>query len=583
MQLIVLGMHRSGTSVLARLLNLMGAYFGPEGISTGANKENPKGFWERRDVRDLNDAVLHGVGCDWNRVLGFHAPDLPGAIVSDFDKQAAKVLLDMDAHRPWLLKEPRLCLLLPLWRRLLEAPVSIHIHRNPVEVASSLNKRNGIPMRAGLALWEKYVLSAWEASTDLPRVLVSHRQLITEPVETVACLRDQLVEAGVQGLRLPARREVEAFISADLYRERESRGDLLEYAQAPQMQIYHRLASGMSPVAGTYGGLSEEDRKALADYESSLPAIKPAPGKATIAQEQALRGQLALKEQETRLVREANKQLAADIKRRDEQAAALADKQQAYRITALQREVYELQRLAERHKNERFGETAQLTRRLIAEEQAAASLGVEKEELSARLDRMGVEKTALSARLDSLVAVHQAAAAASTRKISELQAQLAQLKEKAAARDSEVERLQALVSGKQARIGELERRIAGLTGSLAWRISAPLRFVPRPIDSRHRKAASLPLDDAALIRESAWFDAAWYLARNPDVADGLLDPAQHYLDHGAAEGRNPGPNFDTRRYLAAYPDVAASGLNPLLHYLRHGQSEGRAAKADGEH
>ena len=56
MQLIVLGMHRSGTSVLARLLNLMGAYFGPEGSSTGANEENHKGFWERRDVRNLNDS-----------------------------------------------------------------------------------------------------------------------------------------------------------------------------------------------------------------------------------------------------------------------------------------------------------------------------------------------------------------------------------------------------------------------------------------------------------------------------------------------------------------------------------------------
>ena len=61
MQLIVLGMHRSGTSVLARLLNLMGVYFGPEGISTGANQENPKGFWERKDVRQLNDGVLQRV------------------------------------------------------------------------------------------------------------------------------------------------------------------------------------------------------------------------------------------------------------------------------------------------------------------------------------------------------------------------------------------------------------------------------------------------------------------------------------------------------------------------------------------
>ena len=51
MQLLVLGMHRSGTSMVTRLLNMAGAYFGPEGIATEANEENPKGFWERRDVR----------------------------------------------------------------------------------------------------------------------------------------------------------------------------------------------------------------------------------------------------------------------------------------------------------------------------------------------------------------------------------------------------------------------------------------------------------------------------------------------------------------------------------------------------
>ena len=55
MQLIVLGMHRSGTSSVTRLLNLAGAYFGAEGIATETNDENPKGFWERRDARAVCD------------------------------------------------------------------------------------------------------------------------------------------------------------------------------------------------------------------------------------------------------------------------------------------------------------------------------------------------------------------------------------------------------------------------------------------------------------------------------------------------------------------------------------------------
>ena len=67
--------------------------------------------------------------------------------------------------------------------------------------------------------------------------------------------------------------------------------------------------------------------------------------------------------------------------------------------------------------------------------------------------------------------------------------------------------------------------------------------------------------------------AKWYAGHNPDVPEryALL----HYLDHGAAEGRDPNPLFDTRWYLAEYPDVAASGINPLVQYVSSGASEGR--------
>src|SRR5690606_12958275 len=243
MQLIVLGMHRSGTSVLARLLNLMGAYFAPEGASTGANRENPKGFWERRDVRMLNDHVLQSVGHDWNRVLGFDPCNLPQDLVAEFSKRASRLVLDMDAHRPWLLKEPRLCLLFGLWRQVLEVPVCIHIHRHPVEVAASLHARNGIPIPAGLALWDRYVRSALAASSGLPTLMVSHRQLMQQPCEAVRQLWLGLQAVGEAGLRMPPNAEVAAFVQGDLYRQREWRDDLLPYRDAPQVQLFEELTN----------------------------------------------------------------------------------------------------------------------------------------------------------------------------------------------------------------------------------------------------------------------------------------------------------------------------------------------------
>ncbi len=79
----------------------------------------------------------------------------------------------------------------------------------------------------------------------------------------------------------------------------------------------------------------------------------------------------------------------------------------------------------------------------------------------------------------------------------------------------------------------------------------------------------------ARLRASPVFDAAWYVARNADVSESRLDPALHYLRHGAAERRDPNPFFSSGYYLDAYPDVAGAGLNPVLHYLSNGAAEGR--------
>ena len=75
------------------------------------------------------------------------------------------------------------------------------------------------------------------------------------------------------------------------------------------------------------------------------------------------------------------------------------------------------------------------------------------------------------------------------------------------------------------------------------------------------------------------FDAAFYLAHNPDVAAAHVDPYLHYLMYGAREGRDPNPYFDTQYYLSQNPDVAAAGVNPLLHYELYGWKEGRDPSA----
>src|SRR3954447_21546712 len=204
MQLIVLGMHRSGTSTITRLLNLAGAYFGPEGSATDPNVENPKGFWERRDVRAVCDALLFGGGFDWWRVADFEAGRIPDDIREQQLDEFRKIVYRLDAHRPWVMKDPRLCLLLPVLRPALEAPVYIHVTREPLEIAESLGQRNGFPLPVVLALWEAYTLGAFAAVGTEPSVVVSYHDLMRDPVGTTTGLIGQLDELGVQGLRMPS-------------------------------------------------------------------------------------------------------------------------------------------------------------------------------------------------------------------------------------------------------------------------------------------------------------------------------------------------------------------------------------------
>jgi hypothetical protein len=84
-----------------------------------------------------------------------------------------------------------------------------------------------------------------------------------------------------------------------------------------------------------------------------------------------------------------------------------------------------------------------------------------------------------------------------------------------------------------------------------------------------------------LLEQSPYFDATWYLAEHPDVLAAGCSPAEHYLRHGALEGRDPGPDFSTAFYLRNSPDVAGTGANPLVHFLQHGQAEGRLPSAIG--
>ena len=226
MQLLVVGMHRSGTSAVANILVEMGAYFGDPEIAIAPNDENPKGFWERTDFRRQTDRALHAVGAEWHRVTNWDLKSLQAhEIAAELQKAfEIELLAELERHRPWVLKDPRLCLLLPLWRPSFEAPVAVLIYRHPFEVALSLQTRNGFPLAFGVALWEYYLVHSLASTADMPRVVIAHGGLLSNPVETASKLYSDLRNLGVQGLHHLDQSVVGRCVEPSLYRAKAERG-----------------------------------------------------------------------------------------------------------------------------------------------------------------------------------------------------------------------------------------------------------------------------------------------------------------------------------------------------------------------
>jgi hypothetical protein len=259
-RIVVLGMHRSGTSATTALIASFGAYVGQEDELTGGGPENPLGFFERKDVRRSCDAVLQSVGADWWKVSGFD----PSAVPEEAARELGAAVARLDSHGTWVLKEPRLCLLLPLIRPYVDNCVFVFVARNPVEVARSLHRRNGIPRHVGLALWEAYCTAALRDSKSTARIIVNYRDLVERPAEEAERLRAQLRAFGIEGLSSPR----SVAIAPALRHERSTDDEFAELASDSQRALWAAICAGEPdrlPLS-----LSPGARMALEDYEQSV-------------------------------------------------------------------------------------------------------------------------------------------------------------------------------------------------------------------------------------------------------------------------------------------------------------------------
>jgi len=184
----VLGMHRSGTSLVARVLNVLGLDLGPEDHLMRPSADNPAGHWESRPLKDINDDILSRLGGTWWQPPQFAPGWERSPELAEPRKQARELIeADFSGRDLWGFKDPRTCLTAPFWQRILGPMRYVICFRNPLDVAASARAReeDTLPLEQGIELWLTYVRAALAASAGHPRHLVFYEDLMADPEPVV--------------------------------------------------------------------------------------------------------------------------------------------------------------------------------------------------------------------------------------------------------------------------------------------------------------------------------------------------------------------------------------------------------------
>ena len=212
-------MHRSGTSALTRIFNLLGADLPKDLIS--ADDTQPKGYWESDDIVTIDNKVLAAAGSywdDWKPVS--HAWLKSPECQYSYGRELTKILeRNFENSRLFVIKDPRICRIVPFWLEALrdfkaEVKAIIPI-RSPMEVAASLKARDGFSAEKSYLMWLRYMCDAESATRDIPRAFVAFEDVLNSWKEVIASITNRA------NIALPPRTplmevEIEKFIDVGM-------------------------------------------------------------------------------------------------------------------------------------------------------------------------------------------------------------------------------------------------------------------------------------------------------------------------------------------------------------------------------
>ena len=428
---VILGMHRSGTSLIARMCNLLGADIGPDVMPAGP--DNPRGFWEHRGIVEINDRILGSLGLAWNDPL-----TLPEGWAASAEAQVLahelRALLTADFATAGLpmVKDPRICRLLPFWQPLLRSlalePQYLIVVRNPLEVERSLAARNGFPAARSFLLWLLYMLEAEHFTRGLPRAFLSYDRVLSD-------WRSHL-EPAWKRLQLPWPTDAE-----DLFEEigRFAAPDLRHHSASTEVLEAH------PHLARFLGRADRAFREAVVASDEAANDARPDLGGAFDAVHRELADILFLFDPLLTDLRQRGTGLAEGAMRREKDVRAqlatlqsIADTRHE-EIQRLAANLHELSRDVD-HAREAHREAAQ---RVVAMEGQIGQLHGQNVQQRAQVDRQ--------------------------------QTQIADQQTQIADQQAQIADLQGQLIGYQAQFDATQQELEAITRSRSWRLTAPLR------------------------------------------------------------------------------------------------------------
>jgi hypothetical protein len=330
--ILVLGMHRSGTSSIAGVVAKLGAQ-APNNLLPSA-PDNERGYFESKSFMDLNDEILASAGTRWDDWRAFNPRWLSSPVARSFEEKAtATIEKEFGAASLIVIKDPRMCRMMPFWSNVMDkAGYDIRVVvplRLPLEVARSLWLRDGFPISKSLLLWLRHALDAETASRSAPTAFVEWSSFLCDWRLAVQRIGERL---GIEWPRLSdiSTADIDNFLSPSL---RHNSVPLDEFRSHPDVNEW---------VSGAYEALqtltndptSNEARAALDEIATKFQIAERIFGRVLFDFEESqarerqsanvARGELESALNEWRLRDERIAALAHEIAIRDQQIAALA-------------------------------------------------------------------------------------------------------------------------------------------------------------------------------------------------------------------------------------------------------------------